>query len=220
MPFNLAIQYDKRVFCQYYISLIKTKHSLIFAFCNNNDYNSKIIKIDLFFIGFTIDYIVNALFFNDDTMHKIYKSKGEFDFEAQLPIIVYSTLISMILNAPLNFLSLSNDAIIKFKQEHSKFDIMKRAKYLEKKLNAKFILYFIISFLFLCFFWYYISMFCVIYRNTKIHLLKDTLMSFGLSLLFPFFLYLFPGFFRIYSLSDSHNKKECLYNFSKFLQSF
>ena len=220
LPFNLAIQYDKRVFCQYYISLIKTKHSLIFAFCDNNDYNSKIIKIDLFFIGFTIDYIVNALFFNDDTMHKIYKRKGEFDFEAQLPIIVYSTFISMILNAPLNFLSLSNDAIIKFKQEHSKFDIMKRAKYLEKKLNAKFILYFIISFLFLCFFWYYISMFCVIYRNTKIHLLKDTLMSFGLSLLFPFFLYLFPGFFRIYSLSDSHNKKECLYNFSKFLQSF
>ena len=75
LSYNLAMQYDKRNFCQYYISLIKTKHNLFFALCNNNDYNSKIIKIDLFLIGFTIDYTVNALFFNDDTMHKIYQSK-------------------------------------------------------------------------------------------------------------------------------------------------
>ena len=91
---------------------------------------------------------------------------------------------------------------------------------MEKKLNIKFILYFIISFLFLSFFWYYLSIFCVIYKNTQIHLLKDTLMSFGLSLVFPFFIYLIPGLFRLPSLSNSKEQKECLYNFSKFLQSF
>ena len=63
-------------------------------------------------------------------------------------------------------------------------------------------------------------MFCAIYRNTQIHLLKDTLMSFGLSLLFPFCVYLIPGFVRIFALSYCKNKRECLYNFSKFLQSF
>ena len=63
-------------------------------------------------------------------------------------------------------------------------------------------------------------MFCVIYRNTQIHLLKDTLMSFGLSLIFPFGIYLLPGLFRIPSLSNSQIKRECLYNFSKFLQIF
>ena len=155
-------------------------------FFNNTDYNSKIIKIDLFLFNFALFYIINALFFNDDTMHKIYQSKGEFDLEYQLPIIVYSTLISMILNSPLNFLSLSNDAIINFKQNKSSINIMNRAKNLKNKIISKSILYFIISFIFLLFFWYYISMFCVIYRNTQIHLLKDTLMSFGLSLFIPF----------------------------------
>ena len=133
LSYNLALKYDKRIFCQYYTSLIKTKHNLIFAFSNNNDYNSKIIKIDLFFIGYAIEYIVNALFYNDVTMHKIYKSKGEFDFEYQIPIIVYSALISMVLNTPLNFLSLSNDAIIDFKQDESKNNIKKKAKDLENK---------------------------------------------------------------------------------------
>ena len=163
--YYLAIQYDKRNYCQYYTSLIKTKHSLIFAFFNNNDYNSQIIKIDLFFIGFTIDYTVNALFFDDDTMHKIYQNKGKFDFESQILIIIYSTLISMVLNTPLNFLYLSNDSIINFKQNNSKINIKKIAKQLKKNLKIKFILYFIIGFLLLAFFWYYISMFCVIYKT-------------------------------------------------------
>jgi len=153
-------------------------------------------------------------------MHKIYQSRGEFDFEAQLPIIAYSTLISMILNIPLNFLSLSNDAIINFKQNTSKIHIMKKVKNLENKLNTKFILFFIIGFLFLLFFWYYISMFCVVYRNTQIHLLKDTLLSFGLSLIIPFGYYLLPGFFRLPALSNRKNKRKCLYKFSKCLQSF
>ena len=59
-------------------------------------------------------------------------------------------------------------------------------------------------------------MFGVIYKNTQMHLLKDTLISFGLSLFFPFIIYLLPGIFRIPSLSNN-NKRQCLYNFSKFL---
>ena len=218
--YDLATHYDKRNFCQYYISLLKTKHSLFFALCNNKDYNSRIIKIDLFLIGFAIDFTVNALFFNDDTMHKIYQSKGEFDLESQIPIIIYSTLISMVLNAPLNFLSLSSDAIIAFKQYKSKINILKRAKLLENKLQIKISLYFIIGFLLLSIFWYYIAMFCVIYKNTQLHLLKDTLMSLGFSLLIPFVIYLIPGIFRIPALSNRKSKKACLYKFSKFLQSF
>ena len=86
-------------------------------------------------------------------------------------------------------------------------------------LTIKFILYFIISFIFLIFFWYYISMFGTIYRNTQFHLLKDTLMSFGLSLIIPFLYYLLPGIFRIPALSKANNRRECLYNFSRILQS-
>ena len=60
----------------------------------------------------------------------------------------------------------------------------------------------------------------IIYKNTQMHLLKDTLMSFGLSLFIPFGIYLFPGFFRIPALSNRKKERNCLYNFSKLLQSF
>ena len=49
LPYELAIKYDKRNYCSYYIALLKTKHNFIFSFIQSNDYNSKIIKIDFFF---------------------------------------------------------------------------------------------------------------------------------------------------------------------------
>ena len=218
LPYNLALIYDKRTFCQYYNALLKIKHNLFFSFCYNNDYNSGIIKIDLFFVRFTIFLTINALFFNDDTMHKIYVKKGKYDLETQIPITIYSSLISMILNTPLSLLGLSSERIISFKQIRISKGINKRGDELISCLKIKFALFFLISLIFLLFFWYYITMFCIIYKNTQYHLLKDTLISFGLSLLSPFGIYLLPAFFRIPSLSNRKNKRECLYNFSKILQ--
>ena len=220
LSYNLAIEFDKRTFFQYYISLLRTQHNLLSILFNNNDYNIRIIKIDLFFISFTIEYAINALFYNDDTMHKIYKSKGKFDFVTQIPIIVYSSLISMLLNSPLNYFALSNNAIIKFKQSKEKINIIKKEKRLKNILECKFIIFFIISFVFLLFIWYYISMFGAIYRSTQMHLIKDILISLLLSLIYPFIYYLFPGNFRIPALSNRKNKRKCLFNFSKILQSF
>ena len=57
-------------------------------------------------------------------------------------------------------------------------------------------------------------MFGAIYKNTQIHLLKDTLVSFGLSLIYPFGIYLLPGLFRIPALSNRKNKKKYLYDFN------
>ena len=219
LSYNYALIYDKRTFCRYYGALLKAKHNLIFSFCNSEDYNSRIIKMDLFFIGFTIEYTVNALFFDDNTMHEIYINKGIFDLNTQLPIALYSFLISMILNIPLASLGLPNEIIITFKLNQTRNGIKKRRAKLINCIKLKFAFYFIISSIFLLFFWYYISMFGVIYKNTQYHLLKDTLISFGLSFLYPFVIYLFPGLFRIPSLSNPKNKRKCLYNFSKLMQS-
>ena len=220
LSYNLAIIYDKRSYCQYYFSLIKTKQLIVFSFFYNNDYNSKIIKIDLFFISFIVYYTVNALFYNDETMHKLYESKGSFDLEYKLPKIFYSSLISIVLNAPLKLLALSNNNLLELKDDKLKKKIKNKSKRLINKLIIKFILYFIISLIFLLLFWYYLSMFCAIYRNTQYHLIKDTLISFGFSLLYPFGINLLPGIFRIPALSNPKKKRILLYKFSKVLQFF
>ena len=47
-----AKRLDYRSYCQYYISLLRTKHILIFSFIHHNDYNLQLIKIYLFFFTF------------------------------------------------------------------------------------------------------------------------------------------------------------------------
>ena len=153
-------------------------------------------------------------------MHKIYKSSGAFDWKIQVPIIIFSTLISMVLSEPLNFFGLSNDDIISFKQNIKKIYFKNRTKILKKRLSIKFILFFIIGFILLSFLWYYISLFCVVYKNTQIHLMYDTIMGFGLSMLFPFGIYLIPAIFRMIALSDKKHKRKFLYDFSKLFQLF
>ena len=112
-------------------------------------------------------------------------------------------------------LGLSNDAIIDFKQSEETKNVEKRGEKLIRKLKIKFVFYFILGYILLLFFWYYISMFDAIYRNTQYLLLEDTLMGFGLSLVSPFVIYLLPGLFRIPSLAAPQQNKRCLYNFSK-----
>ena len=67
-------------------------------------------------------------------------------------------------------------------------------------------------------FWFYLGSFCYVYNNTQIQLIKDTLICFGASLLYPFGIYLFPGFFRIPSISSSNKDRKCIYQISKIIQ--
>ena len=215
-----AIKLDHRNYCEYYISLIKYNHPILFSFIPFEDYNSYIIKLFLFFFSFYLDIAINALFFTDDTMHKIYSDKGKFDLLYQIPQILYSTLISRVFDTFIRSLALSQNNIIELKQVRVKKRLKARQNKLLRILKIKFILFFISSFIFLICFGYYITCFCGIYINTQIHLIKDSIMSLFLSLLIPFIMYLLPGIFRIPSLRVMKPNRIILYKVSQFIENW
>ena len=99
LDYEEAFKLDHRNYFQYYISLLKYNHPILFSFAPFKDYNPRVIKMFLFFFSFCLDFSINALFFNDDTMNKIYEDKGKFNFLYQIPQILYSTLISRFIDA-------------------------------------------------------------------------------------------------------------------------
>ena len=72
--------------------------------------------------------------------------------------------------------------------------------------------------LFMILFWYYIGCFCAVYKNTQVILLKDTLSSFLLSLIYPLLINLIPGIFRIYALRAEKKDKKFMYKISLMIQ--
>ena len=159
-------------------------------------------------------------FFNDDTMHKIYKESGAFNIIQQIPQILYSTIISTVINIILKNLSLSEKDILKLKEEKDMVATVQKSKSIERCIKFKFILFFIISLSLMLFFWYFISCFCAVYTNTQVFLFKDTITSFALSMVYPFGINLLPGIFRIPSLRAKKKDKKCIYSFSKILALF
>ena len=145
-PYKEALEKDKRNSCQFYISLIKTKNLLIFSFYPvKNDYNSRIIKICLFFFSFALLLFLNSLFYNDATMHKIYEDEGVFNLLYLQPQIIYSTIISSIINILIKFLALSEKSIIALKRGKNINEFKSKMPTVKKCLTIKFISYFISS---------------------------------------------------------------------------
>mgnify|MGYP006873021753 CR=1 FL=1 len=163
LPYKEALKIDKRRYYQYYVSLLKMKHLLIFTFYTKTDYNSRLIKISLFLFFFSLYFTVNALFFTDSTMHKIYVDKGNFNLTYQIPQILYSTIISTIINYIVNYFSLTEKEIIKIKRAK---DNNKTISDILKCFKIKFFLFFTFCYLFLLCFWFFLSCFCAVYRNT------------------------------------------------------
>ena len=62
LGYKKAFKYDKRTFCQYYLSLLFTKH-ILFQIFNKKDYNAYSIKVLVLFFNFSSCYAINALFF-------------------------------------------------------------------------------------------------------------------------------------------------------------
>ena len=113
-------------------------------------------------------------------------------------------------------LSLSESKILELKKEKTEIKLNNKISEVIKSLKLKFILFYIISSIFLVFFLIYLSCFCAVYRNTQYHLIKNTLLSFALSLLYPFALNLIPIFIRIPAIKSKNN--ECMYKISKIAQ--
>ena len=137
LSYKEALKLDKRNYCQYYLSLVRTKHIFIFTFITNTDYNSKIIKIILFLFSFSLYFTINTLFFNDGTIHKIYEDQGNFNFIYQIPNILYSTIITSIINIIIKFLSLTEKNILEIKKISN--NMFEKSSKLLKCLIIKFI---------------------------------------------------------------------------------
>jgi hypothetical protein len=216
MNYRDALQIDKRNYFEYYLSLIKTKQPIIFSFFPIHDFNVFIIKICLFFLTFVIYYASNTVFFNASVIHHIYENKGNYDLVYLFPQIFYSFIISYIIIIFIKYFSLSERDILEIKSEKTVRKANEKVPKIERCIIIKNICYFIISIVFCIIFWYYLSSICALYKNSQVHLIKNTFFSFALGLIYPFFINLLPGIFRIHALRAKN--KEFIYKISKIIQ--
>ena len=149
-------------------------------------------------------------------MGKISMDGGYFNIIYNLPQIIYSTIISSAIIEVIKIFALTEISFAIFRNQAKKEKIIISSEKLKRIFKIKFIIFFVLDFILLGCFWIYLSCFSAVYHNTQIHLIKDTIISFGTSLISPFVLYLLPGFFRTLSLKNENRR--ILYEICRILQ--
>jgi hypothetical protein len=218
LEYNEAINLDKRNFLMIYWSLLKRQHPILFTFCVKNDHNIILIKFSRFIFSLCTDMALNAFFFSDQTMHKMYLNYGKYNFVQQIPQILYSAIFSQIIDTFLCYLSLTD----KYYYQIKKMNIKSRILLIKiiKVIRIKTYFFFVFTGIMFVFYWYIITCFCEIYANTQIAFIKDSFLSFGLGNSYPFALYLFPTILRLIALKFCEGKLSFIYKMSDVIPFF
>ena len=199
LDYKYALKIDNRTLSDSYLALLKEKNKLLSIF-NEYDYNIFHTKMILYTFNFNLSLTINALFYNDETIHKINQKEGSYDIKDQISIVLYSTLISTAINFIMEYMSLTRKSIISLREKKSIQEVEDIIPEIISKVKCKNKLCLFIMLIFNIFFVYYIIIFCSIYPNIQNHMISDTLMSFSISFSYSITLPLIISIMRVLSL--------------------
>ena len=224
LGFEDACNLDKRSCLKTYWSILLREHIALLTILARNDYNLFNVKIERFLITFCVDSTMNGLFFVHESMQRKYRENKDMTFAEKLPQFLFTILVSHALEVLLCFLGMTDVHVYEIKalptQEKKKGEkVMEILSKIKRKLTA----FYSVTFILFLFFWYFISAFCAVYQNTQTIFLRDSIISFAISLIDPFFIYGLTSLLRWISLFIVCRKNccgGCLYKLSNLIPIF
>ncbi len=199
--YETAIKYDKRHFWRIFFILILNKENTINILLYKTPLDIYSLRICLFIFTYSCDLAFNAIFYTNDNISDRYHYQGEdlllFSLVNNIVISLTSFLTGIILANVLQHLISSRKSYENaFRIEEKKMRKLKNYKVSEKTkskiydkikristiLQWKIAIFIIIEFSIMLFFYYFVTAFCAVYKNTQISWLADFFSSFLLSI--------------------------------------
>ena len=201
MSYEEAIIFDKRGYLKMYWGFLVDSQIILGTFCTDNHLDLFIIKLSFLSFNLQINLFLNAFFYTDKYISDAYHNNGVLDFISGLPKAIYSFIALLITTNLLRMLSSSKSELMNLimkKRKYKNYVCLIRLKI--KKLGIKLIIYFILVFIFSLFFFYYVSAFCAVYRNSQKYWFFGFLESFAIDSSVPFGFCLILAFLRYISV--------------------
>ena len=196
-----AIIYDKRSYIKIYWGFFQESHIILDTIFNNNKFELFVIKLSFLVFNFQISFFLNAFFYSDEYISDAYHNNGVLDFISGLPKSIYSFVATLLITNILKNLSSSKNELMKIIRQNIKYPNFTNIINIKlAKLGKKLIIYFILVFLFESFFFYYVTLFCSIYKYSQKYWLLGCLESFAIDLLSAMVICLFLAIFRYISI--------------------
>ena len=216
LPFDDFLQYDKRSFCSYYLSVLMISHIILNVFFRHKDFNLFTVKLGLLFMTFPINLTFNIFFFTNKSIKLSYvKNMDDIStFWENIANTVYASILSNTLLIILKLICLTHNSVRELKKRDLKY-AQKESGCLLLCIKIRISIYYVLSFAFLIVFGFYVLCFCSVFENTQVDLVKSTFTSWLISILYPFILCFFTS---IINSGARKWKSRCLYVVKLILQ--
>ena len=230
-----AIIYDKRTLWRLYIICLLAKENILSTFFLESPLELKPMKLIIFIFIYSCDLALNTLFYFSEKISDKYNYKGDnifwFNFVNNLTISFISFIISFIIVASLQYFIDSKDSIEDvFREQEKKLKKNKKMKVnnkmkiimlekilkINKKLKYKLLIFILSEFIIMLFYYYFVTAFCEVYKETQISWLFDSFVSFLISFPVEFLMELVISI--VYKISIK-NRIKCLYNLAMIFYS-
>ena len=201
LPFKKALKYDKRSFCKYYWNILNFSHIILNVFFRHNDYNLFAVKLGLLFMTIPINLTFNIFFYTNKSIKLSYvKSMDDItSFISNIANTIYSSILSTSLLIILKTICLTHNSVRVLR----KFKDLQKAKQKSmcvlRCVKIRVAIYYILSLAFLGIFGFYVLCFCAVFENTQKDLVKSTLTSWLISLIYPLIICFITSIFRVLS---------------------
>ena len=172
LSFEEALIFDNRTIKQKYWDYLLQSQLILSHFYADLILELRYIKIILLMINFSLQFFFNCFFYTDEYISDVYHRNAVISFFSDLPKVIYSILVSFIINTLLKALSYYKDCLIKITFEENDFDIYwEKSKKILNNFYYRLNLFIIIVFILQLFFLYFCTALCAIYpKNQKVSL--------------------------------------------------
>jgi hypothetical protein len=218
LSFEEALIFDNRTIKQKYWDYLLQSQLILSHFYADLILELRYIKIIILMINFSLQFFFNCFFYTDEYISDVYHRNAVINFFSDLPKVIYSILVSFIINTLLKALSYYKDHLITIVFEENDFDIYwEKSKKILNNFYYRLNLFIIIVFILQLFFLYYCTAFCAIYPNNQKILLFSIFQDFLINLLLPFILCFIMAYFKHLSIQKKYKKLFIIVGFLDYL---
>jgi hypothetical protein len=216
MNYFNAIYEDKRSILSITYASFLSKVEIIKILFLSKKFDILYISISSFLFGIIVDFTINAFLFSDVIISQKYKSgnnKLRFITSESLSILsdilgnIFCFFLFQLINFHIALEILQKEIKINYK-------IVKKFVKCERIIKIRLFIYFFLQFLFLCFFMYYIIIFCSLYKYSQLALFKNYLFGVITHIIYSLVISLVISILRFISLKYKNIK---IFLFSQYL---
>ena len=175
---------ETRTFCQYFSEKYKNNQIIVNAFCVNEIFKPRSIKIIFFILTIELYMVINALFYNEEYLSNLFNSKKKETFFSFVPRrishFIYCSFVNIIISYLIGFFYMEEDKIkrifIRFYNDNLKiqYELVSALR----EIKSRFRLFLIISILISIFSFIYLSCFNIVYPYIRMEWIISSIFIF------------------------------------------